>query len=70
MPYLSEDWEENTTDLYRVYHSSYQFTFLHDFRDGIEINDVIEKFKNESWWREEDYPGSPRFKFDKFLKNE
>jgi hypothetical protein len=45
MPYLSEDWEENVTDLYRVYHSSYQFTFLHDFKDGIEINDVIEKYK-------------------------
>ena len=41
---------------------------LLDWRDV--LNDVIEKFKNESWWREEDYPGSPRFKFDKFLKNE
>lgn len=25
------------------------------------------KYKEETWWREEDYPGNPRFQFDKFL---
>ena len=25
------------------------------------------KYKEETWWREEDYPGKPRFQFDKFL---
>ncbi len=34
------------------------------------LHDIVAKFKNESWWRDEDYPGLPRFKFDKFLKNE
>ena len=25
------------------------------------------KYKEETWWRDEDYPGKPRFQFDKFL---
>ena len=25
------------------------------------------KYKEETWWREEDYPGQPRFQFDKFI---
>ena len=25
------------------------------------------KYKEETWWRDEDYPGNPRFQFDKFL---
>lgn len=25
------------------------------------------KYKEETWWREEDYPGNPRFQFDKFI---
>ena len=25
------------------------------------------KYKEETWWREEDYPGKPRFQFDKFI---
>jgi len=29
---------------------------------------LAKKFSKESWWREEDYPGEPRFKYDKFLK--
>lgn len=41
---------------------------LLDWRDV--LNEEIEKFKNEPWWRDEDYPGSPRFKLDKFLKND
>ena len=25
------------------------------------------KYKEETWWRDEDYPGKPRFQFDKFI---
>jgi len=25
------------------------------------------KYKEETWWRDEDYPGNPRFEFQKFL---
>jgi hypothetical protein len=27
----------------------------------------IAKFKNEIWWRSDDYPGQPRFKIEMFL---
>jgi len=28
------------------------------------------KYKEETWWRDEDYPGNPRFQFDKFLNGQ
>jgi hypothetical protein len=28
------------------------------------------KYKEETWWRDEDYPGKPRFQFDKFLNGQ
>ena len=40
---------------------------LLDWRQTFQ--DIVEKFKDETWWREEDYPGSPRFDYDKFLSN-
>ena len=33
------------------------------------FQDLAAKFKDETWWRDEDYPGSPRFDYDKFIKN-
>ena len=34
----------------------------------ILFSEVIEKYKEETWWRDQDYPGNPRFKYDKFIK--
>ena len=28
------------------------------------------KYKEETWWRDEDYPGKPRFQFDKFINGQ
>jgi len=28
------------------------------------------KYKEETWWRDEDYPGNPRFQFDKFINGQ
>ena len=28
------------------------------------------KYKEETWWRDEDYPGNPRFQFNKFLNGQ
>ena len=28
----------------------------------------IAKYKNEVWWKEEDYPGNPRFDFNKLIE--
>jgi hypothetical protein len=43
--------------------------------DGFELTDwralfseIVERFKEETWWRDQDYPGNPRFKYDKFIK--
>lgn len=33
------------------------------------FQDIAEKFKDETWWRDEDYSGSPRFDYSKFIKN-
>jgi hypothetical protein len=30
--------------------------------------DIIAKYKNEVWWKEEDYPGNPRFDFNKLIE--
>jgi hypothetical protein len=38
---------------------------LLDWRE--QFKDFLEKYKEEPWYREEDYPGSPRFEFEKFL---
>jgi hypothetical protein len=38
---------------------------LLDWRE--QFKDFTEKYKEEPWYREEDYPGSPRFEFEKFL---
>jgi hypothetical protein len=46
--------------------------YLHGFimLEWREIfQDLAAKFKDETWWRDEDYPGSPRFDYDKFIKN-
>jgi len=40
---------------------------LVDWRETFQ--DIVEKFKEETWWRDEDYPGSPRFDYHKFMKN-
>ena len=32
------------------------------------FSEVVERFKEETWWRDQDYPGNPRFKYDKFIK--
>lgn len=32
------------------------------------FSEIVDKFKEETWWRDQDYPGNPRFKYDKFLK--
>jgi len=32
------------------------------------FSEIIERFKEETWWRDQDYPGNPRFKYDKFIK--
>ncbi len=34
------------------------------------FNKYTAKYKEESWWREEDYPGNPRFNFDKLLNGQ
>lgn len=36
-----------------------------DWRDIFKAE--VSKFKTEPWWRNEDYPGQPRFKVEKFL---
>lgn len=41
-----------------------EFALL-NWRDEFKI---VQKLKKESWWRDEDYPGEPRFKYDRFLK--
>jgi hypothetical protein len=28
------------------------------------------KYKEETWWRDEDYPGNPRFQFNKFINGQ
>jgi hypothetical protein len=33
------------------------------------FQDLADKFKDETWWRDEDYPGAPRFDYNKFIKN-
>ena len=33
------------------------------------FQDLADKFKDETWWRDEDYPGAPRFDYSKFIKN-
>jgi hypothetical protein len=38
-----------------------------DWRETFQ--DIVDKFKDETWWRDEDYPGSPRFDYDKFINN-
>jgi hypothetical protein len=46
--------------------------YIDDFAllDWREIfQDLADKFKDETWWRDEDYPGSPRFDYNKFLRN-
>jgi len=30
--------------------------------------EIIAKYKNEVWWKEEDYPGNPRFDFNKLIE--
>ena len=44
-----------------------EFSLL-DWREHFEL--LVEKYKIESWWRDEDYPGSPRFDYDKFINND
>jgi hypothetical protein len=31
---------------------------------------TLSKYKVETWWREQDYPGSPRFNYEKFIKKD
>lgn len=33
----------------------------------VEFANQISKYRSEPWWRNEDYPGQPRFKVEKFL---
>lgn len=38
---------------------------LLDWRDEF---DILHKFSKESWWKDRDYPGDPRFNYHKFIK--
>ena len=40
---------------------------LLDWRE--KFQDLADKYKDETWWRDEDYPGTPRFDYNKFIKN-
>ena len=32
-----------------------------------ELFPIMQKFTKESWWRDTDYPGEPRFHYSKFI---
>ena len=34
------------------------------------FQNALSKYKVETWWREQDYPGSPRFNYEKFIKKD
>jgi hypothetical protein len=47
--------------------------YLPDFQllDWREVfSKFTAKYKEETWWREEDYPGNPRYRYDKFLNEQ
>lgn len=47
--------------------------YLSDFQllDWREVfSKFTAKYKEETWWREEDYPGNPRYRYDKFLNEQ
>lgn len=49
--------------------SPYPDTFvLKDWRS--KFPELISKYKNELWWRDQDYTGQPQYKYDKFVKLE
>jgi hypothetical protein len=44
------------------------FFHLKDWRN--DFIDLQNKYKNETWWRDQDYKGQSQFKFDRFMKIE